>query len=463
MLGKRSRSPVGHGDQSVPAIASRAAEFTVGHKLPYVGRFFSAVGDQYNAEDNIEGKVALCVAENRLAHGMLAERIKTFPGFSPDVFMYTSPTGQPAFKDTLCSFLNEFVFRHCSVQPDEITVAPGCCALLHQLAYLLFEPGDSVLVPTPFYAAFLHDFLNLGKVVVVDVNTTTEPSMALTSVALDEAWERARSQGNPPKALLLTNPSNPLGGVYTEEQLLLAADWTRSRGLHLIVDEIYALSVFSLQEDTAFTSVATLLTRRAKQSGAPVGLGDHVHCLWSVSKDFGASGFRVGCLYSHSKPLLKALGSMNDMFQVSNLAQQIVGYVLADHAWVRLFLQESRERLRESYGVLCAGLGSLPIPLGVVPAQAAIFAFCDFRPMIAAFAKTNPAAGSGADDWSQEEAFAQFLFNRTGIVLTPGQSCHCQVPGFFRVCYAWVALESLKEALRRLAALQKEILEERGE
>jgi aspartate/methionine/tyrosine aminotransferase len=98
-----------------------------------------------------------------------------------------------------------------------------------------------------------------------------------------------------------------------------------------------------------------------------------------------------------------------------------------------------------------------------VPAQAAIFAFCDFRPMIAAFAKTNPAAGPGADDWSQEEAFAQFLFNRTGIVLTPGQSCHCQVPGFFRVCYAWVALESLKEALRRLAALQKEILEERGE
>jgi 1-aminocyclopropane-1-carboxylate synthase len=455
-------------DILTPAVGTRATEFIVGHKLPYVGRFFSAVGDQFNAVDNPQGKVALCVAENRLAHSTLAERVKSFPGFSPDVFMYTSPTGQPAFKETLCSFLNEFVFRDCGVNPDQITVAPGCCALLHQLAYLLFEPGDSVLVPTPFYAAFLHDFLNLGKVVVVDVNSSTEPSMSLTSAALDDAWERARTQGNPPKALLLTNPSNPLGAVYSDEQLLLAANWARSRGLHLIVDEIYALSVFSQQHGAtpAFTSVAALLSRREKQSGA-MGMGDHVHCLWSVSKDFGASGFRVGCLYSHSKPLLKALGSMNDMFQVSNLAQQIVGHVLADHAWVRQFLQESRERLHESYDVLCAGLESLPIPLSVVPAQAAIFAFCDFRPMIAAFAKANtPEAEAGSahgDEWSQEEAFAQFLFNKTGIVLTPGQSCHCQVPGFFRVCYAWVTLVSLKEALRRLAALQEEILEESGE
>ena len=55
---------------------------------------------------------------------------------------------------------------------------------------------------------------------------------------------RAKKAGHPPKALLLTNPGNPCGNVYTRKQLQVAVSWTRFRGLHLIVDEIYALSQY---------------------------------------------------------------------------------------------------------------------------------------------------------------------------------------------------------------------------
>ena len=448
----------------VPSVSGRSDTFLVGHKLPYVGRFFAALQDQYHPETNPGGKLAMAVAENKLAQPLLAEKLAAFPGFSPAVFNYTASTGSPQLKTTLCSFLNAFVFKDCAVTPEQIVVAPGCCALLHQLAFLLFEPGDSVLVPTPYYPAFDHDFLNLGRVRVVEVNCSQEPSMELTEAGLDAAFALANERESPSKALLLTNPSNPLGTIYTPEQLQLAIAWTARHGLHLIVDEIYALSVFGhlgadgspspASADYPWASAASMLARAGR------GLGEHVHVMWSLSKDLGASGFRLGCLYTHSAPLLRALGSMTDMFQVSNLAQELVAHALADHAWLGEYLGEARRRTKASYELLRQGLAALPIPLQLVSAQGAIFAFVDFRPLLVAFAAITAGdeAGAGGDAWAAEEALGAALFDKIGLVLTPGRSCHCQLPGFFRCCYAWVQPEAVSEMLRRLSGFQGDVL-----
>ena len=122
---------------------------------------------------------------------------------------------------------------------------------------LLFEANDAVLIPAPYYPAFDADFRNIGGVQTIPVFPTDHirkndddddlsPWLldTLTEATLEEAYMRAKKAGHPPKALLLTNPGNPCGNVYTRKQLQIAVSWTRYRGLHLICDEIYALSQY---------------------------------------------------------------------------------------------------------------------------------------------------------------------------------------------------------------------------
>ena len=60
---------------------------------------------------------------------------------------------------------------------------------------------------------------------------------------LESSWGKAVEKGLKPKILLLTNPNNPLGTVYSKEIIASAVDWARGKGMHIIVDEIYGLSI----------------------------------------------------------------------------------------------------------------------------------------------------------------------------------------------------------------------------
>lgn len=141
--------------------------------------------------------------------------------------------------------------------------------------------------------------------------------------------------GRPPKALLLTNPNNPLGITYSNSQLELIINWARCKNLHVISDEIYALSVFG--DPNTFTSYATHLKNN---------LGDNVHIIWGMSKDFGASGLRIGVLYTQNKTLLKAISRSNDFLQVSNLAQHILGKILSNSDFISCYLKTNSELLK---------------------------------------------------------------------------------------------------------------------
>jgi 1-aminocyclopropane-1-carboxylate synthase len=129
--------------------------------------------------------------------------------------------------------------------------------------------------------------------------------------------------------------------------------------------------------------------------------------------------------------------------QVSNLAQEIVGHVLADRVFMDGFLKENRRQLYKSYSALCEGFEA--IGLRVVPAVAGIFAFCDLRSLLT------------EQTFEAEHALFEALVAR-GVVFTPGHSCHCPVPGFFRVCYAYVPLDSLLEGVRRVKAYRDEVV-----
>jgi 1-aminocyclopropane-1-carboxylate synthase len=267
-------------------------------------------------------------------------------------------------------------------------------------------------------------------------------SCDLSVSSLDAAFDRGVISGCRFKALLLTNPSNPIGSLYRSSDILAAIAWARSKGLHVIVDEIYALSTFSTDSPSFEAAVHDDSFPRSFESVVALldnNLQDDVHVLWSLSKDFGGSGLRCGAMYSQSRGLLKAMAGLNDAFQVSNWIQQCVAHVLSDTSFIDSYIAMNRRVLRDSYLFLRQSLKQLNIPLvgRLAGAVSGIFVFADFRRYLS------------EDSFEGEMSFFDEMVKR-GVVMTPGKACHSQVPGFFRICYAWVPREGLEEAIRRI-------------
>ena len=236
-------------------------------------------------------------------------------------------------------------------------------------------------------------------------------------------------QGLKPRFLLLTNPHNPLGVIYKPPVISNAITWARRRGLQTIVDEIYALGTHK-KYDHGFMSVIRILENK---------LGDDVHMIWALSKDFGASGLRVGYLYSQNVVLMEGLANVNVFSGVSNPIQMVVAELLTDDEFVDTYLDESRERLRRSYLICTSKLEEMVLPF--VPAEAGMFVYVDFSSLLP----------QRTMEW--EAKLSQLINDYAHIVLTPGESQRDRSPGMFRICYAWVSPDVLEIGMERLSRL----------
>jgi 1-aminocyclopropane-1-carboxylate synthase len=280
------------------------------------------------------------------------------------------------------------------------------------------------------------------------------------------------------KALLLCNPCNPTGRIYTKEEYAICCEFCLRHRIHIICDEVYALTVY---EDGGFTSWATLTRRRGLSKSLDVGQGkkddsdsgpsdsffsDYMHFLWSLSKDFCGSGMRVGVLYSRNRELVRACGGMNDMSMISNIAQQVLQPVLSNHLWVEGFLDTNRTRLRECYKTLVSGLAELFI--NVCPAEGGLFIFADLRSLFLQEPKTMDCHVPSKDindpcGFYSQEIELESRLRKMLIFATPGRACHCQIPGWFRLCYGWTSLAAVTELVSRLAAESRRVREFRKE
>lgn len=234
------------------------------------------------------------------------------------------------------------------------------------------------------------------------------------------------------KIILISNPNNPLGVIYSPNAVRNIVEWARARKMHTIVDEIYALSVF---DDDSFRSVAQILDN---------DLGNDVHFLWALSKDFASSGFRVGVLYSQNAQLMDALGNLNVFSGVSHPMQLTTARMLSDDEFVDSFLDQSRAKLRTSYELCTSKLTEMGVPY--TPARAGMFVYCDFSSLLPLTTTTDKRLSS----FEGERRFAALVQDRARVVMTPGESQRDPTPGMFRICYAWVSIEVLEIGMNRI-------------
>lgn len=385
----------------------------------YLQEHFRRLAEPYDAEQRPGGYIPLCVAENKLVHDLLLPKLGAAREVPPRVLGYDAMTGSLAFRERLARFMSQRVLGR-PIHAHQLAVLAGAGSVLELLFHVIADPGDGVLVPTPSYAGFWPDLETRDELCVVPVHTESRDGFRLTPQRLDQALANS---GRRVRALLFTSPDNPMGRVYSAAELEAISSWAERTRVHLVMDEIYALSVFGEQP---FTSVASLRP----------SLGERVHVVWAFSKDFAASGLRAGVLVSEDAALLRAVDGLAYWACCSGLTQHVLGELVADDAWVDGYVREMRARLGAAYRQVSAALDAQGI--AYLPSGAGFFLLVDLRPFL-----PSPS-------WDGEAALWRSLLESANVNLTPGSACRVGEPGFMRLCFAGVPSATATVAVERI-------------
>eukprot|EP00741_Cyanophora_paradoxa_P021389 tig00021350_g20648.t1 len=421
------------GEGKGPRLAARARCITPPAKvmervLPVMARVYR---DPYNAERNPGGVIDLGVAQSRIAWDLLRDRLRAPRDVTERHAHYSAYRGLPSFREALCPFLETFLGA--PVDPGELVLAPGATGALDALAAVLFDAGDAVLVPAPYYYSFDVDFAYRGQVSLVPVETEAEDGFAWEAADFESALADAEAAGLRVRGVLVSNPDNPLGRPLTRRQLMGLIDLCGRKGLHLISDEVYANSVHGAGGGT-FVSAWECAADAAAAEEEPGALLALVHVVWAFSKDFGLSGYRVGLAASRNAAALDAMAALARFSCVSSDTQAALEPIVGDLDGALRFLASHQARLLAAHDRTVAVLADLDVPR--VPASAGLFVW----------AKLAPEAESEEDEARVFEALGS-----EGVYVMPGAQFHCPEPGWFRIVFAQEE-GVLEEGLRRLAA-----------
>ncbi|KAI1480151.1 PLP-dependent transferase [Daldinia eschscholtzii] len=405
--------------------------------LPEVPKFFDVLDDLWHPETNPDGIVNLGLAENALMHMELTKFINSHHHAEPHALTYGDGfTGSKLLKKAFCQFLNRYFKPFIPLIPSHLSVTPGVGNALECCAWSLFEQEDQVLIGRPYWTAFNYIFGIRAGVRVREVSFNGLDPFCLEAVQeYEKEYLQAQKEARCVKAILLCSPHNPLGRCYPKEVLMAYMKLCGKFGLHLIVDEIYALSVFGnveMADAVPFTSILSIDAN---------GLMDprKVHVQWGLSKDFGATGLRIGCLISQSNALfLKSLESFSLFNFPSSLADNAAVSLLMDEEYTRRYISTYQSRLLESYKHVTQFLQDHKIPYRESNASL--------------FLMVNLSAAVHHQLASDDDILA--LLRKEKLYLTSGNGYRNEEAGWFRMVIAhpmYVLDEGLKRMLRALS------------
>eukprot|EP00667_Euglena_gracilis_P008892 EG_transcript_9019 len=385
---------------------------------------------------NPDGNICVTIAENCLTVDLVRERLSHPSPPTEAAVRYGNFRGTDRLRAAVAGLFARTFLAGRRLDPDCLTVQAGCGTILDQLFFVLCDAGDAVLIPAPYYPAFDNDLTVRGGVRPVPFSMVVGSGAAALRDSLDKGLAEANGRV---RCLLLTNPHNPIGTVYEESDLMTILQWSWEKGLHVVSDEIYALSCFDADPQAGrplFVSVLQVVATAGEVLAEWAQL--HVHQVWGTSKDFCASGLRIGSLYSENPGVSKALDNISYFGGVSGLIQLQVAEMLEDEEWVQAYVAENNRRLRAAYHGLTAALEQHGIPY--VRGHAAMFCWINLSQYLE------------APKFESERALWQRLLD-AGVLLTPGEACHSPQPGYFRCCFAWVPAEALPVMVRRIAGV----------
>ncbi len=219
------------------------------------------------------------------------------------VLEYSPSAGLLSLRQKLCEYYRRF---HIDVEADDVIITTGGSEAVLFAFMSCLDPGDEIIVPEPSYANYMAFAISAGAKIVT-VPSTIDDGFELPPVEKFEALISPRTKG-----ILICNPNNPTGYLYTMKEMLQIRDLVKRHDLFLFSDEVY---------------------REFCYTGAPYisalhlpGIENNVVLIDSVSKRYNECGIRVGALITKNAALRKCVMK----FCQARLSPPLVGQIVAE-------------------------------------------------------------------------------------------------------------------------------------
>ena len=198
-----------------------------------------------------------------------------------EVLAYSRSEGSETYREKIAQYYKK---NDIDVTANNIIVTTGGSEALLFTFGSIMDVGDEVIIPEPFYANY-NGFSTASGVTVVPVISKIEDNFALPPI---EEFEKLITDKT--KAILICNPGNPTGYLYSEEEIKKLASIVKKHDLFLIADEVYREFIYDGLEHYSVMQEK--------------GLEQHTIMIDSVSKRYSMCGARIGCIVSKNKEVI---------------------------------------------------------------------------------------------------------------------------------------------------------------
>lgn len=196
---------------------------------------------------------------------------------------YSHSAGNESYRKKLCGYYGSFGI---SIDANEVMITCGGSEAISIAMFTCFNPGDEIIIPEPFYANY-NGFSRSADVVVKPIRSSIETGFALPPISEFEKQITPKTKG-----IMICNPGNPTGYLYTRAELEALRDLVKKYDLFLLSDEVYREFCYDGKE---YVSVMHLQ-----------GIEQNVILLDSISKRYSACGARIGALITKNKEVMAA-------------------------------------------------------------------------------------------------------------------------------------------------------------
>ncbi|KAH7905773.1 PLP-dependent transferase [Hygrophoropsis aurantiaca] len=402
-------------------------------------------GKYYDPKHDPDGVINMATAENSLMVPELLEHIHTHFHLEPIHLKYQATLLASSYLsvgDALRIYINDTFHPRQLILPEEIVPGPGLGALFAQFIWHTCDEGDGVVLTTPYYDATYPretSYHARAKLVPARIPRDIDPLSLAAIPYISDTIETANANGIRARVLILCNPHNPLARAYPVETILAYTSLAQKYDLHLLVDEIYGNEVFSSSKVPTPPPFISILTMDVESlTGCDPS---RIHVLAGPTKDFGASGLKVGAFVSQANPdIVKVLRASLGPIPTSSASDSIMSAVLYDTEFRDWFLVENRRRLATAFEQTASWCDFHEIPYE--PASAGVYVLMDLGPIL------DRQSGKGTpDDIKVDNAVSAMLAN--GVYLRPTIGAHDQIPTRFRMTFT-LAPDTMLIALKRL-------------
>lgn len=252
-----------------------------------------------------------------------------------DVLSYSHSAGFESYRTKLAQYYRK---NDIPVDAQDIIISTGGSEALMFAMGSITDPGDEVIIPEPFYANY-NGFATASGVQIVPIKGSIENNFSLPAISEFEKLITDKT-----RAILLCNPGNPTGYLYTREEIQQLADLALKHDLFIVADEVYREFAYDGVKHHSIMSIP--------------GLEQHAIMVDSVSKRYSMCGARIGCLVSKNLEVMRAAMK----FAQARLSPPTFAQIAAEAALDTPdeYFDEVNKEYTERRNLLIEGLESIP-------------------------------------------------------------------------------------------------------